>query len=357
MYSAARKIAFGLLFFLACQGCKKDNPQPNCPEYVDWWSAAASEWPEACASRASATAGSYKIEGPLSIGDPVHENLTAHSLRQAGLLLASEDYGSPQAWEYVRGVIWNDDPEILLLKRDDLDAKKFTWGVEWLKKFKDAEGRARKKEVFSVGAPLTARSHFGDLQFLHGMAAQDGDAAAKTHSAVMRWAEFTYRTAIGEVEPDMFLSAVPVAGMAELFAGQTQTVAGLFGADRVGDLRRRAMGSLLHLIQDSYAAGHTEREEKDGYRRGAVVCFYSYAQQDHAKHAADDGWRGKGSVSGRLAKVKGAQDAIEVGADLLSRYKTSPPAPWPEVKSYLLAGPFALASKMRPSEAGPIYQR
>lgn len=356
MRSATRKIAFGLLSALAGSSCSQTLHRPACPDYLDLWAATASNWPTSCDARALDTAGSYKIEGPLGIGDPVHENLTERSLRQSKLLLQSEDYSSPQAWEYIRGVIWNDDPQILLLKRDDLDAQKFTWGVAWLRIFKDAEHRALAKEVFSVGAPLTARSHFGDLQFLHSMAAADGERPIDTQRAVMRWAEFAYRTAIGEIESDSFLSAVPVAGIPELFADRHMTVGELFGAERVGDLRRRAMGSLLHVIQDSYAAGHTDRQDRPDRRRGNIRCFYSYAQQNHAKHAADDGWQGSGAVSARLAKMKGAQDAIEVGAALLSRYRTSPPAPWPDVQNYLLSGPFALAADARPSEAGATYK-
>src|SRR5260221_9661932 len=45
------------------------------------------------------------------------------------------------------------------------------------------------------------RSHFGDMQFLHAMAVRAGEPAARTRLNILRWSEFAYRAARGEIEP------------------------------------------------------------------------------------------------------------------------------------------------------------
>ena len=67
--------------------------------------------------KASEIAGiRYSVESVLSIGDPVHETITERALRNTGLIAAGETYSDRAAWDFTRGVFWNDDPEGLLFQ-------------------------------------------------------------------------------------------------------------------------------------------------------------------------------------------------------------------------------------------------
>jgi hypothetical protein len=51
-----------------------------------------------------------------------------------------------------------------------------------------------------------------------------------------------------------------------------------------------AFGSLLHMIQDSFAKGHVQREapKPGGLVWGRIVEFHSYTHQDHSAHSKAD---------------------------------------------------------------------
>src|SRR5262249_52403304 len=96
--------------------------------------------------------------------------------------------------EYLRGVLWNDDPAILLFHEDENNDWNYTYGVAWYARFTVAE---HSSEVDY--ANLTGRSHFFDLQFLHAMASVSGEAPQDTLAKIMLWAEVMYKVAIGVI--------------------------------------------------------------------------------------------------------------------------------------------------------------
>ena len=49
---------------------------------------------------------------------------------------------------------------------------------------------------------MTARSHFGDLQFFHGMASSDAEAPATTKANMLNWARFLIKVAKGAETTD-----------------------------------------------------------------------------------------------------------------------------------------------------------
>lgn len=293
----------------------------------------------------------FGIEGPWDIGDPVHETLTRKALELAGLRDESD-------FEPIRGVFWNDDPLAQLFDRNRKRSDDFSTGIGWARDFKSAERRAAAGESFGVSATLLERSHFGDLQFLHAMAAKDGVPAATTRAEALRWCEFTYRVAVGDVPVSTPLSAVPIEGFPALFPRQAaETVAGLFQCHaRVADAKKRALGSLLHVLQDSLAAGHVEREPGAAAgRRGKIVCFYSYAKQDHGKHAADDEWRGGETDDEKIDRVTGGRDAVEHGAALIRLVVSE--APWGAARAHLEATTLATIDRPGPSRPGKDYEQ
>lgn len=53
-----------------------------------------------------------------------------------------------------------------------------------------AEKKNPSQTEFGVGDPLLARTHFGDMSALHGMAGKEGEKAEDTKARMMMWAEF-----------------------------------------------------------------------------------------------------------------------------------------------------------------------
>jgi hypothetical protein len=154
----------------------------------------------------------------------------------------------------------------------------------------------------------TLRSHFGDMQFLHAMASRNGETAADTREKALRWLEFSYRVARGEIGPRVNVFSLREAG-SEMDAATRDWVSALFRApDKqlwrvqdvflpgVGDLRRVAFGSFLHLVQDSYSASHVRRLAHRTQSNGCpsydaadpIAEFHTYGGQDTEKHALCD---------------------------------------------------------------------
>src|SRR4029453_12559088 len=65
--------------------------------------------------------------------------------------------------------------------------------------------------IAAAPADLTGRGHFGDLQFLHGMAARVAEAPHDTLAKILLWSEVVYRLSIGEgLTGATTLAAAPV---------------------------------------------------------------------------------------------------------------------------------------------------
>lgn len=280
----------------------------------------------------------WHMQGPWDIHTPVHEALTVATLKRALERVPVRRRGSfldkaalavyptwdsttahapdakalsPHIQDVVRGAMWNDDPRNLFFD-DQKGTSNYSSGALWLEEFDEGE----KDRPGS----LTARSHYGDLLFLHGMASQ-GTKPEETRARVLAWSRFCVDVATGRLHRDTLLSQVP--GLADLFRkGQRQwTVADLFAGSKGGSrnlsdeaLRQRAAGSLLHLIQDSWCAAHTERDEQ-----GRVTRFNSYQGQDHARHSAGDVLATGSTLADHLDRTPGTRQAVEQGAKALER--------------------------------------
>jgi hypothetical protein len=311
----------------------------------------------------------YEFDGPLFINDSVHENITLKSLQKVGLANEDDKIFSESVWEFMRGVIWNDDPEALLFDHNYLVNFDWSSGMKWVARFRNGEKKGEngvKMDKSNLNSNLTERSHFGDLQFIHGMASNDGELPEVTKEKVMLWAEFTYKVAIGEIPVNTKIPDIPLPEIVELFKNSSYTDHFIFEYEKplalctlhdffhvhyFGNVQQRAIGSLLHLIQDSYARGHVERELIGENRYGAIKSFLSYSQQDHEKHGEADSWVGSesDSIDQRLSKVGGAPDAIDAGAVILNFYinKTK----WDKVEEYLRNVIFILSPDI--TNAGP----
>ena len=287
----------------------------------------------------------FLLEGPWNIGQPVHELITQTALRAAGVVEDTVEYGDRAAWEFVRGVIWNDDPEGMLFDDNETEVDDWSDGVKFLRYFNSFKKAAGEGAVFGPGSALLARSHFGDLQCLHAMAARDGEEPEATKKSVMEWAEFLYLVANGTVNEEMPLGSVTRGRMFEWFPGGAQTVRKLFLVGSRGNVRQRAMGALLHVVQDSFARGHVERNAD-----WEIVEFHSYVNQDHDKHKEGDMM-----ASGGLAAMPNAMRAAEVCERILLHWKRG--RAWSSLKPYMEEKAFKLAADARAAGPGEEFRK
>lgn len=240
------------------------------------------------------------------------------------------------------GVRWNDNPPFELTQTGMSQCAGRTialpnFGECWGMVFKDGEKRARKGEFLGQksGAVIMLRSHFGDLQFLHSMAAKSDETAAETRDKILMWAEFTWRAARGEFPLGTPVSATGVPAIKDYFS-QGETVQSLF--TRGNPTHRRqidavALGSLLHTIHDSFSRSHTDRDDSDGStcgtdlpeKPGKIRQFLNYTLQKSSKHAVEDE---REAVDLQMQTI--SPNMVHVGKYLKGRWEAK--ATWDEVK-------------------------
>lgn len=315
----------------------------------------------------------YSLEGPFHKGDPVHEVLTLLTLGEADkilnekkiskrTLLRNLDVKKLPGWdsfkwhnydptetpkaaqEFIRGVVWPDDPRCLLFD-NARGTEDYSSGAMWFEEFDADETKDPKA--------LTARSHFGDLQFLHAMATGAGELAAFTRSKIISWATFLVRVALGRYSAKQSLQSIvevralfdgfPDYTVRDLFAGNPRAATALTNLD----VKQRALGALLHVIQDSCAGGHTERSPQ-----GPIRQFHDYGGQDHDKHGEFDKWGTGKQLKDHVNNTPGAQQAIDFGKQVVVLLEMGNEA---RVLQFLRTKVFALSRDALPAGAGAEF--
>lgn len=301
--------------------------------------------------------------GVRKFREPVHEEI-AQLVYGCDLGEACADaeigYASPYV---IAGIRWNDDPPFRLSStgiaecRTNQTIRVVTQPLCWAKLFKHAEKEARN--TYFDGSPgrwnILYRSHFGDLQLLHAMASRDGEPARETQKRILAWAEFAWSVAPGSESALTPLKKVKVAALRSHFPRSEQTVENLFTLGNPG-LRRYlhevAFGSLLHVVTDSFAYGHTERLDPipastcpgtPHPQPGVIRAFPAYANQDHALHGGHDS---RQALHDRLAVTP---NVVEVGKVLVDFYDRR--VGWKTLKPYLECV-FAIADGDTPAAPG-----
>jgi hypothetical protein len=287
--------------------------------------------------------------GVKGFTEPVHEEIT-NRMFDCPDDVQCQDPDTDYAGPYVlAGVRWNDDPPFILnpgqaqntVCKTDQTIRFTTQPRCWAALYRDAEKRAVSGQTLNAAShsSLLARSHYGDLQFLHAMASRDGELASETRTYVMMWAEFTWRIVHGELPIDTSLAKVQIAGFDKFFGGSGWLVQDLFATGNP-QLRRRirdvAFGSLLHAVEDSFARGHVDRSEvgegfcpglPDHPALGHIREFHSYVHQDSSKHGEYDKREAFVRQSGSHPGL------VDVGKALL-QYQESD-ADWAQVRPYV----------------------
>ncbi|KAI1502366.1 hypothetical protein F5X99DRAFT_379247 [Biscogniauxia marginata] len=320
--------------------------------------------------------------GSLFDKEPIHECIVIASLIQSQVYVPRgttyHNLNSKQ-WEYVRGLVWNDDPSCLLFQDRSDSNHHYSDGTEWAWDFKRGEVDC-----------MIQRSHFGDFQFLHAMGAKDGERPEATKQKLIKWLEVMYKLACGD--QDVSDQDQLKKHFREYFTDQTtpsrdNTIRQLLLARTSHypetDVQKRALGTCLHVISDSYAIGHTQRRLKNGsdyagrdgngYYRfkpgtygtwGPIIAFHTYAGQNGDKHSHYDGLK-KGEARpipkdlNSFNSMIGARDAIGACTRLIN-YWAQKKAWDSDVRQFLETEVFALDDSPQPSngrvdESDPVF--
>lgn len=251
--------------------------------------------------------------------EPIHENLTVQAVNSAQIAdtLKNDAVFLP---EVIRGVRWNDDP-LSLAKKNPLN---------FFMSYKDS---CQRSEEIDPSWDMLYRTHCGDMQFLHAMASKKNESAGETRELILMWAEFSYKVAAGDIDKDLrFRSVGGKLGKrsAELFnyvmtnngevrmkwqpewlftldCKRVLSLDGILKGRRPTEARCKynnnqyspetiqniALGSLLHLLQDSFSGSHVLREGNTvGISRingaGIINRFGIYNAQDEKTHGHAD---------------------------------------------------------------------
>lgn len=315
---------------------------------------------------------------------PVHECLTLAALIRSDFKLdpnttynkAIQEYHY-DTLEFLRGIVWNDDPACLLFNDTWWLAKPDNYhrgiGRDWAVQFADGKiwDADCTKEGWLGHKNIIARSHFGDMQFLHAMADHVDERPAETKKKIMTWLEVMYKIAIGKISIATKLRDVELAGEEEhdryplrrLFDAGTRpadwmTIHTLLTHDHsYPNVKhdRRAIGICLHLVQDSYARGHCQREilkSEDPKRFGRILNFHSFRGQDeeaHKKYDFGDREMDDADCSDldQFNDMDGCIDAIEQCSKLINSWYRQ--TPWEEVHTWLQDEVFEVSPEATPS--------
>ncbi|MFQ1894832.1 hypothetical protein ACK36D_15535 [Aeromonas veronii] len=255
-------------------------------------------------SKLNATSGEPIYDDTETIkgkGKPIHENLIVASVLKANLPNYTYQEKLNLIKELVIGVRWNDDPLYMFQEHLAVGALSFWHSCE-----DDISKKINEKW------DLFYRSHCGDMQFLHAMASKEYERAKITYAKMISWLEFTYKTATGSMSSDLRFRSVdyrmePLNAhtfkeiMISKHGGRSMWNADIMfsfdctrGAVRrdlecsqlnynKSKIRNIALGSLLHILQDSYSESHTKRNQS-----GNITTFGVYSTQNKSKHSEKD---------------------------------------------------------------------
>lgn len=316
------------------------------------------------------------LRGVDKFGNPVHEEITNIIFGCDGNFNGScqEPDWEPNLFYIQYGVRWNDDPAFKFEKKlgdfggckSGSTVRLVTYPRCWVNIFKDAKEKAENGILLNQeNSALLARSHFGDLQFLHSMASKDGESPLTIRDKIYSWAEFTWNISIGEISPSLLMKDVGIFDIVDLFGDSGLSIQELFAlgdnnARKSRNIKDVAFGSLLHVIEDSFANGHVERRQINSSEEcqtatgiykapGKILEFHSYSHQDSEKHKEDDS-----REAFLFNRTNSDPDVVDVGLTLSNFYERK--APWSEVGEYIKCV-FMLDPEVRASSPGEKYEK
>lgn len=273
----------------------------------------------------------------------------------------------------INGVWWNDEP----LMRTWGQHGDFVWGgLDAAKGLENDRkgypgsqdscwiGNSRVRDYVLPGSHLGRWSHLGEGQHLHFMTTLPRDTAsaekvAKTTDAALEWMAFAYEVAIGNRKPTDRFTAEDEARLKMPSVAENHCVKNkdavkvrtLFTRTGWQDSKLResvtpdvALGSMLHVIQDSFSPSHTCRVRRtvNGMNFAVLVDVENYKDQsDKALHQKQDEYpQWQLDYARSAGKVRTyANDPIAVGKWLIEAVDLK--KDWSAVRQHLLDTIFA----------------
>lgn len=277
------------------------------------------------------TASGFGIQA-RSHGQPIHESITEKAALDSGILTAEQ---KQEMKHLLEGARFNDDPEGYLIEGTEASKKSLlTYGLEFVGSHSDK-------------TDPTQASHFGDYQFLHAMSdpskTQDLTKKRIIYYSSLCWDMATSENSFEEYKAayDVVVSQVNnpeakltnrqavVKEMIKLFPKDVL----FFHAKNQMEFQFRALGSLLHIVQDSYAKGHAVRVGWEaGDNSGKIRYYQDYSEQDSHAHAdldnltKSDFKKSKSVAQSSIEKISGANAAYERSKQILTMFKNK--CPW-----------------------------
>ncbi|MFC1960165.1 hypothetical protein ACFLYO_05605, partial [Chloroflexota bacterium] len=139
-------------------------------------------------------------------------------------------------------------------------------------------------------------------------------------------------------------------GIADLFATWGEkTVSWLFTNKKKGDaskVRNMALGSMLHMLQDTFCASHAQRVagKRENETAKKIKGFNVYTEQS-AKLIGDNRYGTADKLkNGKVNETAGAKEAAAIGAKVLLHYKKN--ADWTGIVKPFLEDVFALTPEL-----------
>jgi hypothetical protein len=296
---------------------------------------------------------------------PVHEKLTLLAVTRLdnSLTLGMEHEAFINA--LIQGVRWNDDPLRMAENRP----------YDFLIYFKDSCRKNKRKKIGPMW-DFMYRSHCGDMQFLHSMASSDNERAKETKEKILMWIEFAYKVSTGIIPHNLYFRSahkyldedtkglfqkyVTNYGLTrscwqpeDLFTLKCDRDFGEITCEKFHNKHSEekvmniALGSALHVIQDSFSDSHTSRLPHHENlcskikSRGSIDAFLIYTQQDKNKHSKADKMPTDISTIPAAIGLDGIDVCTQIIAFSLSDRRSGKNS-WDTVRLYLEKSVFAL---------------
>lgn len=256
---------------------------------------------------------------------PSHEMMTAQSAGNVKIL------DERLKWPLINGAIWNDDPEGLIGWRKSMFQLNIPkkWGLSFL----------YSKMLTALGIPiakndLLGRSHFGDMQFLHAMSNEAGTSPETTQKKIIDWCRFSYQVTTGAVNLDDKV----IEHFNSVIISRTLTIKKLFKPKDNAPFF--ALGTIAHLIQDSYSQAHVRRDDNDN-----IVAYLVYQNQNSDAHEKLDEKKEYVLSGGWTKAVEHVGQVLEFAINK---------APWTDVETFLRNKVFRLSDRAQSSSGGGV---
>lgn len=303
----------------------------------------------------------------------VHEHMTAATIRVYRNRPEDRLAGVKWKWEYmveepwdtngrehrsfpiIFGSWWNDDPLMLALGQSGDFALGGTRAWAALKPFFPRHTGARRGCKVKTDDHLARASHLGRLQHLHFMShretSEPDDRVSRlqrTTDTALVWMKFAYEVASGDLPPGDPLTAemenklrLPSTAANHCEPPEEIRIRTLFARDRhsVKERDRRmpdiAIGSMLHILQDSFGPSHACRVSRkiNGQHVALLRDVHDYLLQNKKLHAKLDqypAWLLEFLESG---EHRYANDPVSIGAWLMDAVDRR--LPWSDVETHL----------------------